>query len=93
MNKPCPECKAIMKLGRTTLHFERSGFYADVEDVEAYICPKCGTRTIAGNIAKDIGDTMELLFQSVKKTARLKEKTSFTGISFHKLTASKTSAR
>ncbi|HLG31353.1 MAG TPA: hypothetical protein VI387_14175 [Candidatus Brocadiales bacterium] len=85
-NKPCPECRAIMRHGRTTLHFERSGFYADVEDVEACICPKCGTRSIAGNVAKDIGNTMELLFQSVKKTMILKKKTPFAGISFHKVT-------
>lgn len=86
-NKPCPECKTVMKLGRTTLHFERNGFYADVEAVEAYICSKCGTRSIAGNIAKDIGDTMELLFQSIKKTTISKKKApAFTGISFHKLT-------
>lgn len=38
-NKPCPQCKTIMELKNTTLHFEREGFYADVENVMAFICP------------------------------------------------------
>jgi len=40
--KPCPECHTIMELKKTTLHFEREGFYADVENVSAYICPNAG---------------------------------------------------
>ena len=50
-NKPCPQCKTIMELRNTTLHFEREGFYADVENVAAYICPQCGTRSIPGTTA------------------------------------------
>src|SRR5574341_2402854 len=49
--KQCPECGASMKPGRTTLHFERGGFYADVENVKALLCSRCGTRSIPGQTA------------------------------------------
>ena len=87
-NKPCPECKTIMDLKKTTLHFEREGFYADVENVSAYICPKCGTRSIPEKLATGIGKTVETLFKSVRETDLSAEKElspAFSGISFHKV--------
>ncbi|OGW10983.1 MAG: hypothetical protein A2W75_00675 [Nitrospinae bacterium RIFCSPLOWO2_12_39_15] len=86
INKPCPECKTIMELKKTTLHFEREGFYADVENVSAYICPKCGTRSIPGNLAVNISNTVEALFKSAKEVRTSTEKDlapAFSGISFH----------
>lgn len=76
--KPCPECGASMKLGRTTLHFERDGFYADVENVRAMLCGRCGTRSIPGPTALKISDAIERLFRSGKDLDS-------TGISFHKV--------
>jgi hypothetical protein len=67
-----------MALGRTTLHFERQGFYADVENVSAMICRRCGTRTIPGPIAVKISDAVERLFQAGRDLDS-------TGISFHKI--------
>ncbi|OGW04176.1 MAG: hypothetical protein A2Z59_05595 [Nitrospinae bacterium RIFCSPLOWO2_02_39_17] len=87
-NKPCPECKTIMEIKKTTLHFEREGFYADVENVSAYICPKCGTRSIPGKLATGIGKTVETLFKSVRETGLSAEEEltpAFSGISFHKV--------
>ena len=75
--KPCPECRKPMRAGRTTLHFEREGFYADVENVGAMICGHCGTRSIPGPAALKISQTVEKLFQSGKDLDT-------TGISFHK---------
>jgi YgiT-type zinc finger domain-containing protein len=89
-DKPCPECHAIMEFKKTTLHFEREGFYADVENVSAYICPKCGTRTIPGNLAINIGNTIETLFKSAKESeVSLEDELvpAFSGISFHKVSA------
>ncbi|MBI3813140.1 MAG: YgiT-type zinc finger protein [Nitrospinae bacterium] len=89
-DKPCPECHTIMEIKKTTLHFEREGFYADVENVSAYICPKCGARTIPGNIAINIGNTIEILFKSARESEVATEDEfapAFSGISFHKITA------
>ena len=84
--KKCPECHSTMKLKKTTLHFEREGFYADVENVSAFICPKCGTRSIPGKLAVSIGNTVETLFKSAKEVEISTEKDltpAFSGISFH----------
>lgn len=67
-----------MKPGRTTLHFERDGFYADVENVTALLCGRCGTRSIAGPMALKISDAVDRLFKSGKELDS-------TGISFHKI--------
>lgn len=76
--KACPECRAPMRWGRTTLHFERAGFYADVENVAAMLCSRCGTRRIPGEAALRISTAVERLFQAGKDLDS-------TGISFHKV--------
>ena len=48
-----------MKSGRTTLHFERSGFYADVENVRALLCSRCGTRSVPGTTALIISNAVQ----------------------------------
>ncbi|MEK6791224.1 MAG: YgiT-type zinc finger protein [Deltaproteobacteria bacterium] len=86
--KPCPECHTIMELKKTTLHFEREGFYADVENVSAFICPKCGTRSVPGKAAINIGNTVESLFKSAKEADASGEdgvSSTFSGISFHRV--------
>lgn len=77
-SKVCPECGNTMRRGRTTLHFERGGFYADVENVDAMLCGRCGARSIPGQTALKISDTVERLFHAGKDL-------DMTGISFHKL--------
>ena len=89
-NKPCPECHASMELRKTTLHFEREGFYADVENVSAFICPKCGTRSVPGKLAVSIGDTVESLFKSAREAGASTDQEffpAFSGISFHRVHA------
>ncbi|MDH4079076.1 MAG: YgiT-type zinc finger protein [Nitrospira sp.] len=76
--KTCPECGAAMRRGRTSLHFERGGFYADVENVRAMLCERCGTRSVPGQTALKISDAVERLF-------RVGKDLDMTGISFHKL--------
>lgn len=76
--KRCPQCGETMRPGRTTLHFERDGFYADVENVPAMMCSRCGTRSIQGAAALRISDAVEHLFEAGKELDS-------TGISFHKL--------
>lgn len=77
-SKVCPECGSLMRQGRTTLHFERGGFYADVENVNAMLCERCGKRSIPGPTALKISDAVERLF-------RVGKDLDMTGISFHKL--------
>ena len=67
-----------MKSGRTTLHFERGGFYADVENVRALLCSRCGTRSVPGPTALKISNAVEGLFRAGKELDS-------TGISFHKV--------
>jgi YgiT-type zinc finger domain-containing protein len=76
--KACPECSTVMRQGRTTLHFERGGFYADVENVNAMLCGRCGARSVPGRTALKISDAVERLFRAGKDL-------DMTGISFHKL--------
>src|SRR3989442_15640654 len=61
--KSCPECGAPMKPGRTTLHFERGGFYAEVKNVTAMLCGRCGTKSIPGPTATKISDAVKRLFK------------------------------
>ncbi|OIO74383.1 MAG: hypothetical protein AUJ85_05855 [Elusimicrobia bacterium CG1_02_37_114] len=79
MTKKCPECKTKMFAGKTSIHFQRNNFYADVENVEAFICPNCGTRSIPGNVAKEVSKTVENLFNTTTK------KPVFSGLCFHKV--------
>lgn len=70
----------------TTLHFEREGFYADVENVSAYICPRCGTRSIPGPTAMKIERTVNELFKQAEAVELSSDQhPAFTGISFHKV--------
>ncbi|MBI4668815.1 MAG: YgiT-type zinc finger protein [Elusimicrobia bacterium] len=85
--KPCPECKQPMAFGHTTLHFERKGFYADVENVSAYLCSHCGTRSIPGPIASKISEMLEELFKRALETepSMAGHRPAFTGLSLHKV--------
>lgn len=83
--RKCPECQGPMALGRTTLHFERGAFYADVENVSAYLCSHCGSRSIPGPIAAQVSATVNSLFKSVR---RVEGPSPFSGISFHEAAAS-----
>ena len=67
-----------MKSGRTTLHFEGNGFYADVESVAAMLCGKCGARSIPGPTALKISEAVERIFKAGKDLDS-------TSISFHKV--------
>jgi hypothetical protein len=67
-----------MKSRRTTLHFERGGFYTDVENASARLCRRCGTRSVPGPTALRISNAVEDLFRAGKALDS-------TGISFHKV--------
>lgn len=60
------------------MHFERGGFYADVDNVSVMLCGRCGARSVPGEMALKINDAVERLF-------RVGKELDMTGISFHKL--------
>jgi predicted RNA-binding Zn-ribbon protein involved in translation (DUF1610 family) len=84
-NKPCDNCSAQMEVKRTTLHFERTVFYADVENVLVYICPNCGTRSIPGPTARRMSRMADDLFRSANEPAQTEQPILFTGISMHRV--------
>jgi YgiT-type zinc finger domain-containing protein len=69
-----------MKAGRTTLRFERGGFYAEVENVTAMLCDRCGTRSVPGPTATKVSNAVERLFKVGKDLDS-------TGVSFLKVTS------
>jgi len=79
--RPCPECKTPMELRNITLHFERNGFSADVNDVPAYICSVCGTEVIAGPTAEDVGHLVDHLFETASARP---ERLPFSSLSFQR---------
>jgi hypothetical protein len=54
-----------------------SGYYAEVENVNAMLCGRCGMRSVPGKTALKISDAVERLFRPGKDL-------DMTGISFHK---------
>jgi len=84
-HKPCYNCSSVMEVKRTTLHFERAGFYADVENVLAYICPNCGTRSIPGPTAQMISQLVDDLFRRASESAHPEKQIPFTGVSLHRI--------
>ena len=81
---PCPECGAPMELKHIAIHFERNGFSADVNDVPARVCTKCGTEIIPGPTAEEVGRIVEMLFEAAQA---LPERLPFTSLSFQRLAA------
>lgn len=83
-SKKCPDCKQVMYLGKTTLHFQRGTFYSDVQNVPAYLCSQCGHRSISGSVSINILETINILFERASAKG---VKNSFSGISFQQVAA------
>jgi hypothetical protein len=67
-----------MRRGRTALHFERGGFYAGAENVNAMLCSRCGTSSVPSKMVLKTSDAIERLFRASRDL-------DMTNISFHKL--------
>lgn len=50
----CPECKGIIKPGRTEMVFEVKDLKVTVMNVSANICSKCGESFISGRVAEEV---------------------------------------
>jgi len=76
-----------MTLQKITLHFERNGFSADVHDVTAYVCPRCGARLIPGPIAEQVSETVQALFRAASRVTPLESPVPYSSLVFQYLTA------
>jgi len=84
--RPCPN-DHTMTLTKITLHFERNGFAADVNDVTAYVCPVCDARLVPGFIAEQVSQTVEALFKTVSSTESSESPTPYSSLVFQRLAA------
>jgi len=50
----CPECRGIVKLGKTELVYELSDIKITVKNVTANVCSKCGQSFVSGRVAEDV---------------------------------------
>lgn len=50
----CPECRGIVKSGKTKLVYELAGIKITVKNVTANVCSKCGQSFISGRVAEDV---------------------------------------
>ena len=50
----CPECKGVVKPGRTELVYELAGVKIMVKNVTANVCSKCGQSFISGRVAENV---------------------------------------
>lgn len=76
--RTCSDCGAVMNWGRITLHLERGGFYADIENVPAYVCSRCHARVLQGATAEAVSRTVEQLFKDAQRSE-------WTGVSIQKI--------
>ncbi|MBI5750275.1 MAG: YgiT-type zinc finger protein [Nitrospinae bacterium] len=50
----CPECRGIVKSGKTELVYELSDIKITVKNVTANVCSKCGQSFVSGRVAEDV---------------------------------------
>jgi len=61
----CPECKGLIKPGRTELVYELSGVKITVKNVTANVCGKCGQSFISGRVAEDVNRLVNRVIEDV----------------------------
>ncbi|TAL25888.1 MAG: YgiT-type zinc finger protein [Nitrospirae bacterium] len=50
----CPECKGIIKSGRTEMVYELENMKITIKNVTANICGKCGQSFVSGRVAEEV---------------------------------------
>ncbi|MBC8232794.1 YgiT-type zinc finger protein [bacterium] len=63
--RKCPECKDIVKPGRTELVYELAGVKITVKNVTANVCSKCGLSFISGRVAEDVNRLVNRVIEDV----------------------------
>ncbi len=74
--KICPECKGLIKPGRTELIYELSGVKITVKNVIANICCKCGQSFISGRVAEDVNRLVNRVIEEINSFIKTQPKIS-----------------
>ncbi|MBI1821800.1 MAG: YgiT-type zinc finger protein [Nitrospirae bacterium] len=61
----CPECKGIIKPGKTELVYELSGIKITIKNVSADVCSKCGQSFISGRVAEDVNRLVNRVIEDI----------------------------
>lgn len=61
----CPECKGVIRPGRTELVYELSDVRITVENVIANVCSKCSHSFISGHIAEDVNRLVNRIVEDI----------------------------
>ena len=63
--RKCPECKGLIKPGRTQLTYELSGVKIIVKNVTANVCCECGQSFIPGRVAEDVNRLVNRIIEDI----------------------------
>ena len=63
--RKCPECKGLVKPGRTELVYELEGVRITVKNVTANVCRKCGQSFISGRVAGDLNRLVNRVIEDI----------------------------
>jgi YgiT-type zinc finger domain-containing protein len=71
-SRPCPECGTMMEPRSINLHYERKGsdLHVEVIGIPANVCPRCFSRLIPADVAKQIDGLVDPLYERVDQQDR-----------------------
>ncbi|MEK6678742.1 MAG: YgiT-type zinc finger protein [Nitrospirota bacterium] len=61
----CPECKGIVKAGKTDLVYELAAVKITVKNVAANVCSKCGQSFISGRAAEEVNRLVNRVIEDI----------------------------
>ena len=61
----CPECKGIVKAGKTDLVYELAAVKITVKNVAANVCSKCGQSFISGRAAEEVNRLVNRVVEDI----------------------------
>ncbi len=70
----CPECKGLIKPGRTEMVFEVKDLKVTVKNVTANICSKCGQSFISGRVAEEVNRLVNRVSEDVNSFIKTQPK-------------------
>jgi len=68
--RKCPECKGVVKPGRTELAYELAGVKITVKNVRASVCSKCGQSFISGRVAEEVNRLVNRITEDINSFVR-----------------------
>lgn len=68
--RKCPECKGVVKPGRTELVYELADVKITVKNVSASVCGKCGQSFISGRVAEEANRLVNRITEDITSFAK-----------------------